>query len=186
MWLEEIDGWTDEELFDSVHLNTVVEFIHDVIEKSQQRIVVFSNYLRYLDLIALALRRKFKIQALRFDGTIPQAKRGEVQRHFATEGNTKPILITAGAGGVGLNLTSGLVMIQTEEWCNTNAVAQAICRLHSQLQEKEVVVVKFHIPNSAIDGQISRVRRAKTIVNNQLMTPLYHRHDRVPNIMPAL
>lgn len=177
VWLEKLDACTDEELFDSIHLCTVVSLIHGIIAKSSQRIVVFSQYLRYLDLVALALRRKPGIDALRFDGTVPQSKRGEVQKQFAADGNTRPLLITAGAGGVGLNLTSGTVMVQTEEWWNANTVRQAICRLHRQRQTEEVIVVKFHINNSAIDREISRARRAKTAINEKVMAPLFHTQD---------
>jgi hypothetical protein len=54
------------------------------------------------------------------DGTKDDDERVHVRAVFANPGKTEPILITAGAGGAGMNLTAGTHLIQTEFWWNGN------------------------------------------------------------------
>ena len=47
-----------------------------------QKILVFSQYLKFLDIIDEAMRRVFQIQCLRFDGTVGHHQRVKVQQEF--------------------------------------------------------------------------------------------------------
>jgi SNF2 family DNA or RNA helicase len=184
-WVKELGSWSNDKVLDSAHLTAVVDLVHNISVILGQKVVVFSQYLRYLDLVDLALRQR-QIGAFRYDGTVPSSQRSKIQEQFSSSQNTRPILMTVGAGGIGLNLTAANVMILCEELWNDNAVAQVIARLHRQGQTDEVLVLKFGIPDSAIDLEIVRVRETKVQVNADLLKPLIVRHDAQPTIPKLL
>jgi SNF2 family DNA or RNA helicase len=63
-----------------------------------EKIVVFSTYLKFLDILAEALRRAYNIVAVRYDGSVLPSKRTNVERVFQLCSPEIPLLITAGAG----------------------------------------------------------------------------------------
>lgn len=79
-----------------------------------EKVLVFSLYRTWLDIIEVALKQKYGIEALRYDGDTPQSRRKEIERDFATGPSDVPLLLTAGAGGVALNLQMASVVIRTE------------------------------------------------------------------------
>ena len=138
-----------------------------------------------IDIINLALCRLHGMQPFRYDGSVPPSRRGAVQDAFAAPSNYQPLLITIGAGGVGLNLTCAFIMLQCEEMWNENAFAQAVSRLHRQGAKQQVWVIMFKL-QSAIDAEITRTRTRKTAVNEELLAPLILRHDQKPVIPPLM
>lgn len=63
-----------------------------------EKIVIFSQYLKFLDIVAEALRREFGIIAFRYDGSVMVSKRSEVEGAFKSASPDIPLLMTAGAG----------------------------------------------------------------------------------------
>lgn len=88
-------------------------------------IVVFSTYLKFLDILFYTLKNQHSIAALRFDGTMSLSSREVVRARFNLSSPEIPLLLTAGAGGVGLNITKASIVIQTEIWWNHNFELQA-------------------------------------------------------------
>lgn len=66
------------------------------------RIVIFSKYLKFLDLVDEILRRQANIIPLRLNGTTNQQQRLQTINAFA-ESNGKVLLITSTTGGAGMN-----------------------------------------------------------------------------------
>ncbi|KAL9085700.1 MAG: hypothetical protein Q9165_007449, partial [Trypethelium subeluteriae] len=93
---------------------------------------------------------------------------------------SRPLLVTAGAGRTGLNLPSTSIVIQLEVWWNSNTEVQAARRCWHQRQEKAVWVIKLWSSQSAIDVGIYRVQKLETKVINKLMKPLFRRTDEGP------
>lgn len=67
-------------------------------EYPDEKMVVFSTYLKFLDILAEALRRVYNIDAVRYDGSVLPSKRSNVERAFQLCTPEIPLLITAGAG----------------------------------------------------------------------------------------
>ncbi|KAI4264469.1 MAG: hypothetical protein L6R42_000428 [Xanthoria sp. 1 TBL-2021] len=98
------------------------------------KIVVFSKYLKYLDILAEVLTRgSNNVHVLRFDGTKSSTERGTFRRNYSDAAAGATMLIIAGSGGAGMNLTAGSHMIQCEVWWNSNDEKQAQARLYRQL-----------------------------------------------------
>lgn len=184
-WIKELQSWSKERILESTHLTAVVDLVHHISVVLSQRVVVFSQYLRYLDLVDIGLRDR-GIVAFRYDGTVSTSHRVKIQDTFQSPNNSRPILMTVGAGGIGLNLTAAKILILCEELWNENAIAQVIARLHRQGQEEEVLAIKFAVTNSAIDLEIVRVRETKVHINKDLFKPLIVRHDSQPTIPELL
>jgi len=142
-----------------------------------EKILVFSEYLTFLDLLEVALRREHGVHSLRFDGTCGELKRERVKCEFASADASIPLLITGRAGGLGLNLQCASIVIQTEIWWNHNWELQAYGRAYRSGQKKEVKVFRLFARNSHIEHIILRRQREKTATNNQIMRKVIRRHD---------
>lgn len=147
-----------------------------------RKIVVFSQYLRFLDIIEEALKRQYGVECLRYDGTVLQSLRKGIESKYADPTNKKPLLITAGAGGVGLNITAASVVIQTEIWWNHNVELQAIARAHRQGQQEEVLALRLEARNGDIDLIFRNANERKTMVIGTLMGPIVRPHNQQPDI----
>lgn len=89
-------------------------------------------------------------------------------------------------GGVGLNLTHGSVVVQTEPWWNRSTELQAIGRCHRQLQTESVLYIRVQAKGSPIDNEILKIQKKKTAFNEELMRPLIRFHDEGPAHIPLL
>lgn len=182
-WLEELEEWTPYMYDESPHVQALAGFLACMVKECPgSKLVVVSQYLEYLDIVDKLMLERYKAKCLRYDRTVPQRQRLDVQKAFAKPDSSIPLLITAGASSVGLNLTAGKVVVLVEEWWNYSTEAQTISRCWRQGAEDDVNVVKFHMESSAIDAEISCVRRSKVRTNEASMAPLYHKHDEMPEI----
>ena len=58
-------------MFESTHATAMVDMLYNLIKKRpEDKTIVFSQYLRYLDIINKELRMRYKVECLRFDGTV--------------------------------------------------------------------------------------------------------------------
>ena len=186
LWLQKVEDY-DQLVNSSMRLLSIVSTINQVREASPKaKIVVFSQYLKFLDILDVALRRDVGVRTIRFDGTVHPLTCRRRLEEFAEEKEGVVLLITAGAGGVGLNITEASVVLICEEWWNGNAERQCICRVWRQGRDEETLVFNFRGTNSAICGVISSGRKAKDRINKELMGPLVRGHKEPPVILELL
>ena len=153
-------------------------------EFPEERIVVFSVYRHFLDIIEQALKlHNPKARPLRYDDTKTTDQREFVRKEFEQQRYDQILLITAGAGGVGLNLTSASIVIQTEVWWNHRRELQAYARAHRKGQSKTVKVYRLMAKNSLVDGHIKKHQRIKTKVIDKFAQVLV-RADNEPPVIP--
>ena len=146
---------------------------------SEARIVVFSKFLKFLDIPEEALSREAKVEIFRFDGTKDLADRTRIKNQFGIAKGGATIMVTPGSGGSGLNLTAGTQLIQCEVWWGGNEEKQVRSRLYRQLQEKIVHAWCLEATNSVIDAATSD---SKMLTNEQMMRPLRRRDEEPPQI----
>jgi SNF2 family DNA or RNA helicase len=149
-----------------------------------EKIIVFSSYLRFLDILHRVIKQEFNIDALRYDGTLSSAQKTGVQEAFTDPASSPILLITSGCGSVGLNLQSASVVIQTEVWWNHNTERQAYARCHRGGQTVPVKVFRLFASNSAIDAVMRTSQTKKTQTNDSIMNLLVRRHDATIVIPP--
>jgi superfamily II DNA or RNA helicase len=123
------------------------------------KVVVFSQYLRMLEMIDQHLRS----QAIGFASIKGSTKDrgGEVAR-FRDEPDCRVFTASLRAGGLGIDLTSASVVIHYDRWWNQAREDQATDRVHRIGQNKGVQVIKLITRNSVeekIDALIERKGR---------------------------
>jgi SNF2 family DNA or RNA helicase len=167
-----------------------VKAIYKLIEnlrktKPKEKIVIFSKYLKFLDLLAeVFAHMENQPSVYRFDGQLGPVRR-EITRFMfskADEDDFSIMLVTAGAGGAGINLSAASIVIQCEVWWNMNDERQAWFRLRRPEQGKEVVIYRLFAENSLVDYHIQMVRDAKAEVIDKFMEKLRREDDEEPEI----
>ncbi len=115
---------------------------------SGQRVLVFSQFTRHLDLAAEALSHH---RQLRLQGDTPARTRARRVRAFQS-GEADVFLISLKAGGTGLNLTAATAVVHLDPWWNPAAEDQATDRAHRIGQDQPVTVVRLVASNTVEDG----------------------------------
>ena len=185
-WLELLRALPLSRLLDSARVQAFVRtFSYARKRWPNEKVVVFSIFLKFLDIVAAVLRHQFGVNALRLDGTMTSSQKEKAQEMFSTGMSSEPLLITTGAGSVGLNLQRGSIIIQTEIWWNKNCERQAYARCFRQGQEKELKVLVLIAENSKIDLEIEKCRDRKVVTNTELIGPLLREFD-APLMIPPL
>lgn len=136
-----------------------------------RRVVVFSQWTSFLELVGMALNGQSSPVAWRqFDGSLTTTQRRSMVEWF--QQGSKPVgrvlLISLMAGGMGLNLTSASRLYLLDMWWNPAAEEQAIQRIHRIGQTQEVHVYKFVVKDT-IDQGILALQRAKALLCEGLM-----------------
>ncbi|EZF32352.1 hypothetical protein H109_04231 [Trichophyton interdigitale MR816] len=122
--------------------------------------VIFSAWTSHLDLIEIALEENGLTGYTRLDGTMSLKQRNASIETFSTDNNVTILLVTIGAGGVGLNLTAGSMVYIMEPQYNPAAIAQAVDRVHRIGQTREVTTIQF-IMNDSIEEKITELAKRK-------------------------
>lgn len=152
-----------------------------------EKIMVFSESLKYLDILAEGIKRTSQIKCLRFDGTVTtEEERQKVREDFERCDWRTPLLITAGAGCVGLNITAASIVVQTEVWWNENNEYQAICRAWRQHQKIEVKAMRLEDQSSAYDRAVLKAQKKKRADISSMMKPLVREHTADADFQPLL
>lgn len=68
------------------------------------------------------------------------------------------MFITAGSGGVELNLTVTSIVVQLEVWWNVNNEKLAWCRAFRQGQDDDVCVIRLQAANSCLEAYMENVQ----------------------------
>ncbi len=135
--------------------------------RSGQKVVVFSQYVKMLELIESYLNDI----GLRF-ATIKghTRKRSEAIRKFNTDPECKVFTASLRASGLGIDLTGGSVVIHYDRWWNAAREEQATDRVHRIGQQRGVQVFKLVTKNTLeekIDTIILKKKRLMESVVRQ-------------------
>ncbi|KAJ5168480.1 uncharacterized protein N7482_004074 [Penicillium canariense] len=142
------------------HLQSIAAESKTLVGEPPIKSVVFSGWTSHLDLIEIALKNNGLDSFARLDGTMTLAARARALEAFAKDDSVTILLVTIGAGGVGLNLTSASRVFVMEPQYNPAAVAQAVDRVHRLGQHREVVIIQFIMRNS-IEEKILELAKKK-------------------------
>lgn len=147
---------------ESIHLasskiKTFLEILKDIIE-NKHKVLVFSQYVRYLQIIKKVLENE-KISYQYLDGSTPTKNRRLIVDDFQA-GQGDVFLISLKAGGTGLNLTAADYVIILDPWWNPAVEDQASGRAHRMGQQRPVTVYRL-IMKSSIEEKIIKLHQDK-------------------------
>lgn len=129
----------------------------DEIARSGRKAIVFSQWVETLERLAVEL---WPFGPLRYHGRVPPAQREEVVRRFRAERQRRVLLMSYGAGGVGLNLQFANYVFLFDRWWNPAVEDQAINRAHRIGQSEPVIISRFLVLDT-IEERIERILQHK-------------------------
>lgn len=136
---------------------TVIHDMESVISEGH-KILVFSSFVKHLDLYAAVLnRQRTKFSML----TGASTNREKIVNSFQNDPSTRIFLISLKAGGLGLNLTAADYVFILDPWWNPAAEIQALNRAHRIGQDKSVFVYRY-ISSETIEEKIIRLQEKKS------------------------
>ncbi|MCU0340630.1 MAG: DEAD/DEAH box helicase [Spirosomaceae bacterium] len=149
---------------ESVKLDEIVREIEE--NASHHKIVIFSQFLKMLDLIKAKLERD-RIPYEYLDGQTQD--RAERVNRFQGDQECRVFLMSLKAGGVGLNLTEADYVYLVDPWWNPAVEQQAIDRVHRIGQTKRVFAYRM-ICKDTIEEKIIQLQDRKRALADDLIS----------------
>jgi superfamily II DNA or RNA helicase len=125
--------------------------LQEILSEGGEKVVIFSQWLRMTELVEQILNRN-KIKYVHLNGSIPAKKRKDLLVRFKDDPACQ-VFLSTDAGGVGLNLQSGSVVINMDIPWNPAVLEQRIGRVHRLGQHKPVRVINF-VSSASIEERI--------------------------------
>jgi SNF2 family DNA or RNA helicase len=147
----------EEYAYGSGQFETVLQDMESVISEGH-KILVFSSFVKHLDLYAEELGKK-RIRFAMLTGA--STKREKIVNSFQNDPDNKIFLISLKAGGVGLNLTAADYVFILDPWWNPASEMQALNRAHRIGQQKSVFVYRY-ITSNSIEEKIVKLQEKKS------------------------
>ncbi|KIX07762.1 uncharacterized protein Z518_02416 [Rhinocladiella mackenziei CBS 650.93] len=130
----------------SCKIRLLDQLLQQIRYKTDEKIVVISNYTSTLNLIEQLLVNS-NLAYLRLDGTVAAKKRQGLVDQFnrSKPGQCFAFLLSAKAGGVGINLTGASRLVLFDVDWNPATDDQAVARIHRQGQKRHCKIYRFLI-----------------------------------------
>ncbi|RCK54666.1 DNA repair protein RAD5 [Candida viswanathii] len=144
------------------------------------KVVVFSQFLSYLDIIETELKMGGDFLVSKFDGRLNMNDRAKLLDAFnkpLTNGKISVLLLSLRAGGVGLNLTTASRAFMMDPWWSPSVEDQAIDRIHRIGQNETVKVVRFIMANS-IETKMLKIQDLKKQIGEAVAAEEEERRQR--------
>ena len=132
----------------------------DEVAASGRKAIVFSQWVTTLDLLADRLAH---LRPLVYHGRVPPRSRDAVLDEFREDRRRPLMLLSYGAGGVGLNLQFAEYVFLFDRWWNPAVEDQAVNRAHRIGAAGPVTVTRF-IALSTIEERIDQILREKRAI----------------------
>jgi superfamily II DNA or RNA helicase len=140
----------------SAKLDLLLEFLEEAVADGHQALV-FSQWTSLLDRVEPVLNAA-GIAFLRLDGST--RNRGAVVERFQSEGGPPVLLISLGAGGLGLNLTAADHVFILDPWWNPAVEDQAADRAHRIGQQRPVMIYRL-VAQDTIEERVLALQQHK-------------------------
>ena len=127
------------------------------VAKSGRKAIIFSQWVETIQRLSKALKR---FNPLEYHGKIPSSRRDGVINHFRDDPKSHILLMSYGAGSVGLNVQFASYVFLFDRWWNPAVEDQAINRAHRIGASGPVTVTRF-LAVDTIEERIDRVLEEK-------------------------
>jgi SNF2 family DNA or RNA helicase len=140
-----------------------------------QTSVIFSGWTSHLDLIQIALEAA-NFKYVRLDGSMARKQRAASLDAFREDPSICIILVSIGAGGLGLNLTTASKVFMMEPQFNPQAEAQAVDRVHRLGQKREVTIHRY-IMRGSFEEKVLALQKKKKDLADLSMNKKLDKHE---------
>lgn len=146
----------DQETNHQTKLDELFNVLEEILQTSDEKIVIFSQWERFTRLIALELDR-LKIGYANLNGAVPGHKRKALFDRFNNDATCR-IFLSTDAGGVGLNLQAGSYLFNMDLPWNPAVLEQRIARIYRHGQKKNVNIVNFVAQHTIEHGMLGKLK----------------------------
>ncbi len=156
----------------SAKLNVLARLLHHLRTSTREKVVLISNYTATIDLLQAHLAAN-EFTFLRLDGTTPSSKRQDLVDSFnrSSADVCFAFLLSAKAGGVGLNLIGASRLVLFEADWNPSTDLQAMARIHRDGQKKPVSIYRLlmagGIDEKIWQRQITKMGLADSVIDQK-------------------
>lgn len=143
------------------------------IAASGQKALIFSQWVGTLDELGRRLKHH---HPLAYHGGVPARRRDEVLREFKENSARRLLLMSYGAGSVGLNLQFARYVFLFDRWWNPAVEDQAINRVHRIGAAGPVTITRF-LAAATIEERINEILEEKREIFDTIFSDARpHRH----------
>lgn len=136
-----------------VKADELTTLLGELLEQPGSKVVVFSQWVRMLELLAKRLNKK-RIEHVLFHGGVDGTQRRGLIDRFREDDRCRAFLSTD-AGGVGLNLQHASIVVNMDLPWNPAVLEQRIGRVHRLGQRNPVQVINFIAQGTIEEGMLS-------------------------------
>ena len=137
-----------------------LEELLDEIVDAGDKVLLFTQFARWGDLLADHLDRRYGREPLWLHGGVPRTKRDQMVSAFAEPSGPPIFLLSLKAGGTGLNLTAASHVVHFDRWWNPAVEDQATDRAFRIGQRRTVLVHKL-VSTGTIEERIDEMITSK-------------------------
>lgn len=150
-------------------LIVLIKLLGVIHSNGDEKVVVVSNFTATLNIIE-ALFKSLNLEFLRLDGSTPSNERSKIVDKFNKSDSSKvfALLLSAKAGGTGLNLVGASRIILFDNDWNPAVDLQAIARIHRDGQKREVKTYRL-LTNGCIDEKIFQRQLVKQDLSDRFV-----------------
>ncbi|MDO5552868.1 MAG: DEAD/DEAH box helicase [Planctomycetia bacterium] len=150
---------------ESAKLERLVADLEEVVQ-SGRKAIIFSQWVETLIRLKGALR---EFHPLEYHGRIPSKDRDGIIEKFRNDPDSPVILMSYGAGSVGLNLQFAQYVFLFDRWWNPAVEDQAINRAHRIGAAGPVTVTRF-VTAGTIEEKIDRILQEKRLLSETILS----------------
>lgn len=136
-------------------------FLIDLIESTDEKIVVFSTFEKYIYYLSLMFPKSVSIT-----GMVAPAERAKLVKRFQEDPETRLCFGTIQTMGEGITLTAASNVVLMDRWWNEPTNQQAIDRLH-RIGQKNAVQVIIPVVEDSIDSSLDNILSRKAEASSQ-------------------
>lgn len=145
-----------------------VETVLNLIHSSNDKILIFSNFLSTIDIVSKRLDLA-SIEHGIVTGSVNQPRRQTIQDKFnSPTSEMKVMLLSLTAGGEGLNLGAARLVIIMDPWWNPQIERQAAHRAHRLFSTSGVRIIKV-ITRDTVEERIQNLQHRKQAVFDAIL-----------------
>lgn len=142
--------------------------LNEIVTEGGEKVVIFSQWLRMTELVERILERN-NIGHVHLNGCVPSKQRKGLMQKFREDPECM-VFLSTDAGGVGLNLQSGSVVINMDIPWNPAVLEQRIGRIHRLGQKRTVRVINFVTAASIEENILGLLKFKKSLSAGTLDT----------------
>lgn len=150
----------------------LMELLAEILSPPREKVLIFTQYRGALDLVANLVEATFPdTRACRFHGGLTRDERDTEVKRFTEDPACGVMVLTLGAGGVGLTLTAAAHVVHFDRCWNPAKEAQATDRAH-RIGQRSTVVVHRIITEDTFEVRLATVvAKKRKLADDTLSAP---------------